>query len=89
VEPLLFGVGIVAKWAVACGGDACAGTVHATSPFATPRDVNLTALVVAAPYPLAVLIAAGVWLLAMREARQSAALPRPARKPLAIPQEVA
>ena len=78
-QPLLIGAGVLAKWTVECGGGACAGTVHAASPFGTPRDVILTALAAAAPYLLVVLVAAGTWLLAGRGAAQSAGSPFPAR----------
>jgi hypothetical protein len=62
-QPLLVGVGVLTKWVVECGGGACAGTVYAASPFGPPRDALLTAVAVAAPYLLAVLVAAVMWLL--------------------------
>ena len=76
-QPLLLGAGVLARWAVDCGG-ACAGTVRAISPFGSPRDALLTALAAAAPYLLAVLVAAVTWLLAGRAAAQPAAEPLPA-----------
>ena len=72
LQPLLTGAGILAKWALECGGGACAGTVRATSPFGAPRDVLLTALAVAMPYLLVVFIAAVAWLLAGRTLTQPA-----------------
>ena len=63
VQPLLVGASILTKWAIECAGGACAGTVRASSPFGPPRDMLLTVLAVAAPYLLAVLIAAVMWLL--------------------------
>jgi len=71
-QPLLIGVGVLAKWAIECGGGTCAGTVWATSPFGAPRDVLLTALAVALPYLLVVFVAAVAWLLTGRTAAQPA-----------------
>lgn len=88
VEPLLIGAGVLAKWAVECGGGACAGSVYAASPFGTPRDLILTAFVAAAPYLVAVLVAAGAWLLTGRTARRSAVRPFPAQHPWAVSQDV-
>jgi hypothetical protein len=63
LQPVLFVTGIVAKWLIDCRGGSCAGAGDATSPIGSPRDVMLTALVLAAPHALAVLIAAMAWLL--------------------------
>ena len=71
-QPLLIGAGVLAKWAIECGGGACAGTVRATSPFSAPRDVLLTGLAVALPYLLVVFVAAVAWLLAGRTLMQPA-----------------
>jgi hypothetical protein len=62
-QPLLVGGGILTKWTIECAGGACAGTVRASSPFGPPRDMLLTVLAVTAPYLLAVLVAAVMWLL--------------------------
>jgi hypothetical protein len=74
-QPLLIGAGVLARWLIDCGSGACAGTVRAYSPFGSPRDVLLTALAAAAPYLLAVLVAAVTWLLAGRTLSQPAAGP--------------
>jgi hypothetical protein len=70
---LLIGTGVLARWLIDCGSDACAGTARAYSPFGSPRDVLLTARAAALPYLLAVFAAAVAWLLAGR------AVARPAR----------
>jgi hypothetical protein len=62
-QPLLVGGGILTKWTIECAGGACAGTVRASSPFGPPRDMLLTVLAVTAPYLLAVLVTAVMWLL--------------------------
>jgi hypothetical protein len=77
-QPLLIGVGVLAKWAIECGGGACAGTIRATSPFGSPRDVLLTGLAAALPYLLVVFVAAVAWLLAGRTLTQPAPEPVPA-----------
>jgi hypothetical protein len=77
-QPLLIGAGVLAKWAIECGGGACVGTVRATSPFGMPRDVLLTGLAVVMPYLLVVFVAAVAWLLAGRTLTQPAAEPVPA-----------
>ena len=77
-QPLLIGAGVLTRWAIECGGDTCAGTVRANSPFGPPRDLLLTALAVSAPFLLAVLVAAVTWLLVGRTAAQPAAEPFPA-----------
>jgi hypothetical protein len=74
---LLIGTGVLARWLIDCGSDACAGTARAYSPFGSPRDVLLTALAAALPYLLAVFAAAVAWLLAGR------AVARPAAEPFA------
>lgn len=71
-QPLLTGVGVLARWVIECGGGDCAGTVRATSPFGAPRDVLLTALAVAMPYLLVVFGATVAWLLAGRTLTQPA-----------------
>ena len=73
LQQLLLGAAIYAKWVIDCGGGACAGTVRADSPFGPPRDALLTALAIAAPYLLIMLIAAATWLLTSRTASQPAA----------------
>jgi hypothetical protein len=65
---LWLGTAVYAKWVVDCGGGACAGTVRANSPFDSPRDLLLTALAVAAPYLLAMVVVAVAWLLIGRAA---------------------
>ena len=77
-QPLLIGVGVLAKWAIECGGGACAGTVRANSPFGAPRDVLLTGLAAALPYLLVVFVAAVAWLLVGRTLTQPAPEPVPA-----------
>jgi hypothetical protein len=72
-QQLLLGAAVYAKWVIDCGGGACAGTVRANSPFGPPRDALLTALAIAAPYLLIVLVAAVTWLLTSRTASQPAA----------------
>ena len=77
LQPLLLGGGVLATWVIECSGGVCAGTVRASSPFGPPRDVLLTGLTAAAPYLLAVLIAAVAWLFATGTAAQPAAEPLP------------
>jgi len=77
---LLLGAAVYAKWVVECKGGACAGTVRANSPFGPPGDALLTALAIAAPYLLAVLVAAVTWLLTSRTAAQPTE-PFPASSP--------
>jgi hypothetical protein len=77
-QPLLIGTGVLARWLIDCGSDACAGTVRATSPFGSPRDALLTALAAALPYLLVVFVAAVAWLLAGRTLTQPADAPVPA-----------
>jgi hypothetical protein len=77
-QPLLVGAGVLTKWVIECGDGACAGTLYATSPFGPPRDALLTALTVAAPYLLAVLVAAVTWLLTSRTVAQPVTEPFPA-----------
>ncbi len=72
-QPLLIVTGLLVKWAMACGG-ACAAT-----PFGSPRDIILTALAAAAPYLLALLVAAVTWLLASQRDAQPVVEPSPAR----------
>ena len=74
-QQLLLGAAVYAKWVIDCGGGACAGTVRADSPFGPSRDALLTALAIAAPYLLIVLVAAMTWLLTSRTASQLAAEP--------------
>ena len=64
---LLLGAAVTAKWVVECRGGACAGSVRANFPFDSPRDLLLTALAVAAPYLLAMLVTVA-WLLIGRAA---------------------
>jgi hypothetical protein len=68
-QPLLVGVGVMAKWIIECSGGACAGTVRANAPFDSPRDLLLTALALTAPYLLAMLFAVA-WLLIGRAAHR-------------------
>ena len=79
-QPLLVGAGVLVKWVIECGDGACASTVRANSPFGSPQDMLLTMLAVAAPYLLAVLVAAVTWLLTSRTAAQPAE-PFPASSP--------
>ena len=76
-QPLLIGIGVLTKWAPACGGGACTGTVEATF---SPRDALLTALAAAAPYLLAVLVAAVTMPLTSRGPAHAAAAPEPVRQ---------
>jgi hypothetical protein len=76
---LLLGGIVLARWVVECGGGACAGTVRAASLLSSPRDVILTALVVAAPYLLAALVAAVTWLVTDFRVSQPATAPVPVR----------